>query len=210
MEYLRLRRDIHGLDISSIINHSSLPIGCMNILSQRSLTPAQPLRRLRSFTRSLASTMAGMLALNLIMCYTDRTIQHPDQSSCPAHLAQESRPYSIASSRPIPTNTASQSHVQPTLLLTYCPTDEPQSDTTRNPRGAEQNGVEYHFVSKDDFKALIDSNGFIEHATFGSNSYGTSFKAVEDIAQKGRICILDIEMEVCSPTSPSLGPARLL
>ena len=116
-----LRRDIHGLDISSIINHSSLPIGCMNILSRRSLTLAQPLRRLRLFTESLASTMAGMLALNLIMCYTDRTIQHPDQSSCPAHLAQESRPYSIASLRPIPTNTASQSHVQPTLLLTYCP-----------------------------------------------------------------------------------------
>ena len=69
-------------------------------------------------------------------------------------------------------------------------------DTTRQPRGQEQNGVEYHFVTKEDFLKLVDQNGFIEHAQFGSNYYGTSVQAVKDVAQKDRTCILDIEMEV--------------
>lgn len=71
------------------------------------------------------------------------------------------------------------------------------SHTTRSPRAGEQNGREYHFVTKEEFLDLIEKKGFIEHAQFGGNYYGTSVKAVEDIAEKGRICILDIEMEVC-------------
>ena len=43
---------------------------------------------------------------------------------------------------------------------------------------------------------LVAQNGFIEHAQFGGNYYGTSVQAVKDVADKGRICILDIEMEV--------------
>ena len=42
----------------------------------------------------------------------------------------------------------------------------------------------------------MDDGGFIEHAKFGGNYYGTSVKAVETVGQKGRICVLDIEMEV--------------
>ena len=42
----------------------------------------------------------------------------------------------------------------------------------------------------------MDEGGFIEHAKFGGNYYGTSVKAVKDVAEKGRICVLDIEMEV--------------
>lgn len=53
-------------------------------------------------------------------------------------------------------------------------------------------------MSKDDFKKKIDENGFIEHAQFGSNFYGTSVQAVKDVADQGRMCILDIEMEVSS------------
>ena len=44
----------------------------------------------------------------------------------------------------------------------------------------------------------MEENGFIEHAKFGGNYYGTSVKAVKDVAEKGRICVLDIEMEVRS------------
>jgi guanylate kinase len=43
---------------------------------------------------------------------------------------------------------------------------------------------------------LVGEGGFIEHAQFGSNLYGTSVQAVKDVADKGRVCILDIEMEV--------------
>lgn len=42
----------------------------------------------------------------------------------------------------------------------------------------------------------MNRNGFIEHAQFSGNHYGTSVQAVKDVAEKGRICILDIEMEV--------------
>lgn len=70
------------------------------------------------------------------------------------------------------------------------------SHTTRSPRGGEQDGVDYNFVTKEQFNDLVEKKGFVEHATFGSNSYGTSVKAIQDIEEKGRTCILDIEMEV--------------
>jgi guanylate kinase len=69
-------------------------------------------------------------------------------------------------------------------------------DTTRAPRPDEQHGREYYFATKEEFLDLVSKNGFIEHAQFGGNHYGTSVLAVKDIAAKGRICILDIEMEV--------------
>ncbi|KAL1986667.1 hypothetical protein VTN96DRAFT_6045 [Rasamsonia emersonii] len=69
------------------------------------------------------------------------------------------------------------------------------SHTTRAPRPGEQNGREYYFTTKEEFLDLVSKNGFIEHAQFGGNYYGTSVKAVKDIAGKGKICILDIEME---------------
>ncbi|GAB1200531.1 hypothetical protein APSETT444_009904 [Aspergillus pseudonomiae] len=69
------------------------------------------------------------------------------------------------------------------------------ADTTRAPRPGEQHGREYYFTTTADFLDLVSKNGFIEHAQFGGNYYGTSVQAVKDIAEKGRICILDIEME---------------
>ncbi|KAI8934186.1 hypothetical protein NX059_008935 [Plenodomus lindquistii] len=69
------------------------------------------------------------------------------------------------------------------------------SHTTRAPRGTEKNGVEYYFVTKEEFEQLIRDKGFVEYAQFGGNYYGTSVRAVEEIKEKGRICVLDIEME---------------
>ena len=89
----------------------------------------------------------------------------------------------------------------PILLLTS------YLDTTRSPRPGEQDGREYNFTNQETFLALVKDGGFIEHAKFGGNYYGTSVKAVKDVAEKGRICVLDIEMEVCSllmPRSPLL------
>ncbi|KAL8992449.1 MAG: hypothetical protein Q9188_007581 [Gyalolechia gomerana] len=69
------------------------------------------------------------------------------------------------------------------------------TDTTRAPRPTEQDGREYNFTTREAFLKLVDEGGFIEHAQFGGNYYGTSVKAVKDVAEKGRICVLDIEME---------------
>ena len=71
-------------------------------------------------------------------------------------------------------------------------------DTTRSPRPGEEDGREYNFTNQEAFLELVKDGGFIEHAKFGGNYYGTSVKAVKDVAEKGRICVLDIEMEVCA------------
>lgn len=68
-------------------------------------------------------------------------------------------------------------------------------DTTRNPRNGEENGREYHFVSREEFVEGIEKGKFLEHAEFSGNLYGTSFKAVQDVQTAGKICILDIEMQ---------------
>lgn len=66
--------------------------------------------------------------------------------------------------------------------------------------------MEYNFTTREAFQQLVDAHGFIEHAQFGGNFYGTSVKAVKDVAAKGQICILDIEMEVRSHSFPPPPP----
>ncbi|KAI4190841.1 MAG: hypothetical protein L6R41_000536 [Letrouitia leprolyta] len=84
------------------------------------------------------------------------------------------------------------------------------SHTTRSPRPAEQDGREYHFTTKEAFLQLVDEGGFIEHAQFGGNYYGTSVSAVKDVAEKGRICVLDIEMEGVKQVKRTSLSARFL
>lgn len=70
-------------------------------------------------------------------------------------------------------------------------------DTTRAPRPGEENGVSYHFTTRDSFLDLVKADGFIEHAEFSGNMYGTSVKAVQDVAKDGgKKCILDIDTQV--------------
>ncbi|KAH9975835.1 guanylate kinase [Lactifluus volemus] len=69
------------------------------------------------------------------------------------------------------------------------------SHTTRSPRPGEVNGVQYHFVSREDFISLLNKGGFVEHAEFSGNLYGTSKRAVADIIESGKRCILDIEVQ---------------
>lgn len=48
-----------------------------------------------------------------------------------------------------------------------------------------------------EFEGMIEQGGFVEHAKFGGNRYGTSRKMIEEMQQRGRVVVLDIEMEVC-------------
>ena len=70
------------------------------------------------------------------------------------------------------------------------------SHTTRNPRPGEEDGVAYHFTTKDNFHSMVDQELFLEWAEFGGNNYGTSKKAVTDISTKpgNPVCLLDLEM----------------
>lgn len=69
------------------------------------------------------------------------------------------------------------------------------SATTRKPRPGEVNGREYFFKSEDEFKNLIDYNGFIEYARYVDNYYGTPRKFVEEELAAGHNVILEIEVQ---------------
>lgn len=55
--------------------------------------------------------------------------------------------------------------------------------------------MQYHFVSRQDFVSLLDQGGFVEHAEFSGNLYGTSKQAIASIVESGKRCILDIEVQ---------------
>jgi len=69
------------------------------------------------------------------------------------------------------------------------------SMTTRAPRPGEQHGRDYFFVSEEEFLAARDSNGLLEHAQFVGNLYGTPRDYVEQEIEKGKIVVLEIEVE---------------
>lgn len=69
------------------------------------------------------------------------------------------------------------------------------SATTRSPRPGEVNGVNYHFLSKDEFEKLIENDGVLEYANYCGNYYGTPKKPVEDMLAQGKNVILEIEVQ---------------
>ncbi|CAF0870036.1 unnamed protein product [Rotaria sordida] len=69
------------------------------------------------------------------------------------------------------------------------------SHTTRAPRAGEQDGREYHFAPRNQIEKMIANGEFLETTEFSSNLYGTSKKAVEDVAKTGCICVLDVDKE---------------
>jgi len=69
------------------------------------------------------------------------------------------------------------------------------SHTTRAPRPGEQNGVHYHFISVDEFKALIATDEFFEWAEVFGNYYGTSKSTIRDSLSRGIDVFLDIDWQ---------------
>ena len=69
------------------------------------------------------------------------------------------------------------------------------SHTTRQPRPGEANGQHYHFVSVEEFKALIAANAFFEWAEVFGNYYGTSRTVIEQTLAKGIDVFLDIDWQ---------------
>jgi guanylate kinase len=69
------------------------------------------------------------------------------------------------------------------------------SCTTRSPRGSEQHGVEYYFLSREEFDAKRENGEFIESANVFSNSYGTLKSEVLDRLRRGAQVVLDIDVQ---------------
>lgn len=69
------------------------------------------------------------------------------------------------------------------------------SATTRNPRPGEVNGVQYYFLSREEFEDNIKNGKMLEYASYCDNYYGTPRQAVEDRLKEGKNVILEIEVQ---------------
>jgi len=69
------------------------------------------------------------------------------------------------------------------------------SHTTRQPRGQEQDGREYHFVDEATFKTMVDTGDFLEWAEVHGHLYGTSRGAIEERVADGHDVVLEIDWQ---------------
>ncbi len=69
------------------------------------------------------------------------------------------------------------------------------SHTTRPMRPGEQDGRDYHFVSRDAFQRLVAEGAFVEHAVYAGNLYGTSWAALDPPLAAGRDLLLEVDVQ---------------
>ena len=69
------------------------------------------------------------------------------------------------------------------------------SCTTRAPRGEEEDGLDYHFLTRARFEELIAANAFIEYAKVHDNYYGTLKSPIEEVLAEGNSMVLDIDVQ---------------
>ncbi len=69
------------------------------------------------------------------------------------------------------------------------------SHSTRRMRPGEIDGVDYHFVSVEQFESMVEKDAFIEHARVFDNYYGTARASVESLLDSGRHVILEIDWQ---------------
>jgi guanylate kinase len=87
------------------------------------------------------------------------------------------------------------------------------SYTTRPPRGSEQNGKEYFFVSRQEFEAMIAADEFLEYAeVFGDERvrgeyYGTAWRFLRDAEARGHDLLLDIDVQGASQVKEKIPDA---
>ncbi len=81
------------------------------------------------------------------------------------------------------------------------------SYTTREPRGAEQEGKDYHFISREEFEERLHRGEFLEHAQVFGNYYGTHSGILESARQAGEDLVLDIDVQGASQLRKGLPDA---
>ena len=80
----------------------------------------------------------------------------------------------------------------PSLNLSYS-----VSMTTREKREGEQEGVNYYYVSREQFEKTRDEGGLLEWTEFVGNYYGTPLSEIERLRKEGKNALLEIEVEGC-------------
>ena len=81
------------------------------------------------------------------------------------------------------------------------------SYTTRGPRGSEQNGKEYFFVTRDEFQKMIEEGQFLEYAEVFGNCYGTAARFLREALARGNDLILDIDVKGAEQVQKKLPDA---
>jgi guanylate kinase len=81
------------------------------------------------------------------------------------------------------------------------------SATTRAPRPGERDGVDYHFLSEDEFDRLAAAGELLEHATYSGRRYGTPRAEVEPRLRDGRSVVLEIEVQGARQVRESMSAA---
>jgi guanylate kinase len=70
------------------------------------------------------------------------------------------------------------------------------SATTRAIRPGERDGVEYWFITNEEFERRVEHGDFLEHVTYVSGRcYGTLLSEVDRIGARGKVCVLELETE---------------
>ncbi len=69
------------------------------------------------------------------------------------------------------------------------------SATTRAPRAGERDGVEYHFLTREEFDRRVSGGEFVEHADYAGRSYGTLRSELDDRVRAGVPVVLEIEVQ---------------
>ncbi|MCU1693798.1 MAG: Guanylate kinase [Frankiales bacterium] len=84
------------------------------------------------------------------------------------------------------------------------------SVTTRAPRPGEVDGVQYHFVSHEEFTRMVEEDALLEHASYAGNSYGTPRAPVEAQLAAGRPALLEIELQGARQVRGTMPEAQLV
>jgi guanylate kinase len=84
------------------------------------------------------------------------------------------------------------------------------SCTTRPPRPGEQEGVEYHFVSRAEFEQMIEAGELLEYAEFAGNLYGTPRTPVLERLAAGVPTLLEIELQGARQVRDAMPTAQLV
>jgi guanylate kinase len=80
------------------------------------------------------------------------------------------------------------------------------SATTREPRDGEADGVDYHFLTTEEFDRRVAAGDFVEHAAYSGNQYGTLRSELERHAQAGGV-VLEIELQGARQVRESMPEA---
>jgi guanylate kinase len=67
--------------------------------------------------------------------------------------------------------------------------------TTRQPRGSEESGREYHFTTHEEFRRMVDAGLFLEHAEVFGHLYGTARQSLDEARAQGHDLLLDIDVQ---------------